>query len=343
MFFRKAIQAEDQATFFGQLSSHLKAGVPVGEALACIAEDAPRPAVRKLAAIIGGDLAKGTSIDVALKRQDELLGPVIAERLVAINTDSLEQVSNEIAEFLTKRAGIDQRIAYLNSWQKLTLVVAALMTFIILVFVAPAFKEVFASFGGELPAPTLFIIEVSDFVGEGWWIILLLWGGTLIANRRIPAVARAIGGLSLRLPGIGRKQRMVAAALVMDSAAFLAHRGMGSADAMRCAAGALDNANLRASWEQVAGKLDGGVSLADALQTSGIAPRSLVAHARAVPDASVSSLDEIVAANRDSAAWFVAAYGQRSRQVVTVILGIFVALLVIGLYLPIFKLGSVVG
>lgn len=343
MFANKTIPSDELAFFFKQLSNHLKGGVSMDEALACIVEESTPKMVRWLAVALAADLLGGVTIEAAFSKQAERFGPVIARRIAAAPPGSIEQTSADIAEFLRRRTGLDERITYLDAWQKLTVVIAVLVTSLIVVFVAPAFAETFRSFGGDLPEPTRLVFALSEIIADWWWVLLLIGVAFLVARQRVPAVALAWGKLALALPGVGRKTAFVGAAMVVDAAAFLAHQGIGAGDSVRCAAASLRNARLSQLWNEVAAKLDAGKSWAEALSNSAAAPRSLVAHCKTMPDASLANLQSIVDANREVASEFVAGYGQKSRRVVSVALGVLIGFLLISLYLPIFKLGAVVG
>lgn len=337
------LSGAELAPFFAQLALHLRAGVAAGEALKCIADEATQPRIRRLATAMHATLASGTPATVAFEQQAGRFGAVIAGRLKQAQSDEdFAAATADIATFLDQRKTLDQRIAYLSAWERLTAIVAVVLLGGILVFVIPSFKEVFSSFGSELPALTQMIVGCSDLVVAYWYLLLLAWAGIHFGRKRVAAFAVAWDGLFLGLPMIGRRQKIVAAAMLADSTLFLERSGIPVAEAMRCALADVDNAALRKGWQAGAAALETGATWESALTASGVAPLSLLAHARRMPDQTPAALAGVVAANREAASAFVSGYSGWISRTFSILLGIFIALLVIGMYLPIFKLGSVV-
>ena len=319
------------------LAEHLKGGVAPAEALACIAEDSPyrvhRKLVRSLAAAIGG----GASLRDAMLKQADAFGPATIKYLELHRDGDLAQDCKALADFFAQRRTLDERVFYLNAFQTLTVWVVLLVMAFILVFVIPAFKEVFLSFGADLPSLTLFIITLSDAAIYGGWILIPLW----IFRRRIrtalPKLAVALDRIPLLLPAARRKQSLVVASGVLDTLAFLEQQGCAPVEALRVAGASISNAALRQGWQQVIRAVEAGQPWAEAMAGAPVVPRSIRAQCK------IASLAAVAERNRELANIAVGLYGTRSSAVVSIVLGVFIGLIIIGMYLPIFKLGSVVG
>jgi type IV pilus assembly protein PilC len=340
MFFPRQLPNPELAGFFHLLAIHTSAGLPAKTAFACLAQELPTGRSRRLASRIHARLQNGQALDAALALE-RCWGPVTKLHLQGVSDDALAVRARALADFLARRNGLDERIAYLNAWQKATLFIAFMLASTIMIFVIPAFKEVFASFGGELPALTQFIIAISDLFVESWYLVLAAWLLYRLARKFIPRLDRALGLAVLKLPAVGRKQRIVASAGVLDAAAFLESQGHDSANSIRCAATTLRNPSQRHDWLAVAAKVESGESVGRILGSATVVPLSVASHAALSGEGSLTQLRPVVDSCREMAVEFVRLYAEKSRLVSTITLSVLLGLLIIGVYLPIFKLGSV--
>lgn len=321
--------------FFDLLATHLEGGMTPAEALACIAEDSPERAHRRLAKRLSGQLGQA-SLREALTRQGTLLPPVVVRYLGTCADADLAAGLRELAAYCATRRTLDERYVHLNGIQRATVWLCAAMFFGIMILVVPVFKDVFSGFGSDLPAFTRGIIAVSDFVLDGGWLLLVLFALRRPISRRFPTVAQVVDRALMVWPGVRRKQSLVATSMVLDGALFLEKHGVARGDAVATAAAGLDNAWLRLTWEKLARALAGGASWPDSLRGADAVPRSVRGHA-------AGDIAGVAEKTRELATTSVAIYAERSSLLVYVVVGIVIAIMVVGMYLPIFKLGSAVG
>jgi type IV pilus assembly protein PilC len=323
------------APFFDMLATHLEGGVAPPEALACMAEDAPLRALRKLAARLGVRLEKESLRD-ALANEPVVASPVVARYLKDCPEDRLPAALREISRFYEQRRALDERYVYLTTIQKTTAWLTVIVFLGVMVLVVPAFKEVFSSFGADLPALTLWIVTVSDVVVGGGWVIFVLFLFRHVIFRRVPPAERWLDRVFMRLPGAQRKQMVVAASTALDGASFLERNGVPRDEALRLGAQSVGNSYLRHGWEKLAATMAAGTPWGECLRSSAVVPRSVKAQGGLPWGDAADKTRKLASAT-------VAIYGERSSAAAYIVVGVVVGLLVIGLYLPIFQLGSVVG
>jgi type IV pilus assembly protein PilC len=228
------------------------------------------------------------------------------------------------------------------------LIVAAVITTVIMIFVIPAFKDVFANFGADLPAPTLIVIAMSDFFVKYWYAIFGIIGGAIYfflqAWKRSPAVQTWMDRTLLKVPVFGDLVRKATIARWTRTLATMFAAGVPLVEALDSVGGASGNAVYAEATKRIQGQVATGTSLTSAMHDAGVFP-SMVTQMVSIGeesgslDAMLSKVAEFFEQEVDDA---VASLSSLLEPIIIVVLGTLIGGIVIAMYLPIFKLGSVV-
>ena len=228
------------------------------------------------------------------------------------------------------------------------IVVAFVVLAVIMIFVIPAFKDVFSSFGADLPAPTLVVIALSEFFVKYWWLIFsVLGGGTYFfiqSWRRSVRMQKFMDRLLLRVPVFGELVRKSSVARWTRTLSTMFAAGVPLVEALDSVGGASGNAVYAEATEQIQKDVSTGSALTTAMQTTGVFP-TMVIQMCAIGEES-GSLDQMLgkAAEfyEDEIDEAVKGLSSLMEPFIIVILGVLVGGIVVSMYLPIFKLGAVV-
>ena len=176
----KKISEKDIALFTRQLATMMKAGVPLLQAFDITARGHGNPSVAKLLTDIRSDVETGSSLNAAFRKHPLYFDALFCNLIAAAEQAGiLETLLDRLAEYKEKTLAIKAKIKSAMFYPTAVLVVAAVITAVIMIFVIPAFKDVFANFGADLPAPTVMVIAMSDFFVKYWYVLLFIVGGGL--------------------------------------------------------------------------------------------------------------------------------------------------------------------
>ena len=204
----KSIKPKDIAIFTRQLATMMKAGVPLLQSFDIVGRGNANPSVAKLLNDIRSDVETGTSLSSAFRKFPKYFDNLYCNLVEAGEAAGiLEELLDRLATYMEKTEAIKSKIKSALMYPTSVVVVAFVVVAIIMIFVIPAFKQVFTSFGADLPAPTLFVMAVSEFFVAYWWLIFGVIGGGLYfffqAWKRNERVQRVMDRLLLRIPIFG--------------------------------------------------------------------------------------------------------------------------------------------
>jgi type IV pilus assembly protein PilC len=228
------------------------------------------------------------------------------------------------------------------------IVVAFIITAIIMIFVIPAFKGVFKSFGADLPAPTLLVIAISDFFVAYWWVIFGAIGGGLYAFleswKRSEKVQMAMDRLLLRVPVFGDIVRKSVIARWTRTLSTMFAAGVPLVESLESVGGAAGNNVYKVATRQIQSEVSTGTSLTSAMQNANLFPNMVtqmvaIGEESGALDSMLSKVADFFEAEVDDA---VEAMSSLMEPVIMVVLGTLIGGMVVAMYLPIFKLGTVV-
>ena len=208
MRFGKSIKPKDLAIFTRQLATMMKAGVPLLQAFDIVGRGNPNPSVTKLLHDIRSDVETGTSLSVAFRKYPLYFDNLYCNLIEAGESAGiLDQLLDRLAVYMEKTEAIKSKIKSALMYPISVLIVAFVVTAVIMIFVVPAFKEVFSNFGADLPGPTLVVIAISEIFVSYWWLIFGGIGGGFYffmqAWRRNEKMQHVMDRIMLKMPIFG--------------------------------------------------------------------------------------------------------------------------------------------
>ena len=343
------ITPKDIALVTRQIATMLMAGVPLIQSIEMIGTGATNKSVGKLMETIGDEVKAGGTLSDALRKHPRYFDDLYCD-LVASGEQSgaLDKIFDRVALYKEKSEALKSKIKKAMFYPIAVLVVALIVTSILLIFVVPQFQDIFAGFGAELPAFTLMVIGISEFMQEYWWMMLIALVGfgyaykeALLKSKKLrDANDRAI----LRLPVIGMILNKAAVARYARTLSTTFAAGVPLVDALDSAAGASGNAVYRYAILDIKAEVSSGNQMNWAMRNSKIFP-DMVIQMVAIGEES-GSLDGMLAkvANIYEQEVDDAVDGLSSllEPLIMAVLGVLVGGLIIAMYLPIFQLGSVI-
>ena len=345
----KKITYKDISLFTRQLATMMKAGVPLLQSFDIVAKGHANPSVSKLIQDIRSDVETGTSLNQAFRKFPLYFDPLFCN-LVGAGEQAgiLEDLLTRLAIYKEKTIAIKGKIKSALFYPISILVVAFVVTAVIMIWVVPAFKEVFKSFGADLPTPTLVVMAISDFFVKWWYLIFGgIFGGLYLffqAWRRSPNVQRAMDRLLLRAPIFGAVIRKATIARWTRTLATMFAAGVPLVESLDSVGGASGNIVYLDATKKIQAEVSTGTSLTVAMQNAEVFPNMVtqmvsIGEESGSLDAMLGKVADFYEQEVDEA---VESLSSLMEPLIMVILGIIIGGLVIAMYLPIFKLGAVV-
>ncbi|RQP23218.1 type II secretion system F family protein [Piscinibacter terrae] len=344
-----SIKQKDIAIFTRQLATMMKAGVPLIQAFDIVARGSTNPRVTKLLTDIRSDVETGTSLSSSFRKHPLYFDALYCNLVEAGEAGGiLEQLLDRLAIYQEKTMAIKNKIKSALIYPVAVLVVAFVVLAVIMIFVIPAFKDVFTSFGADLPAPTLFVIGMSEFFVKFWYLIFgVLIGGTYFfmqSWRRSEKMQKAMDRLLLKIPVFGDLVYKSTVARWTRTLSTMFAAGVPLVEALDSVGGASGNAVFAEATEQIQKDVSTGSALTTSMQTTGVFP-TMVLQMCAIGEES-GSLDAMLgkAAEfyEDEVDEAVKGLSSLMEPFIIVVLGVLIGGIVVSMYLPIFKLGAVV-
>jgi type IV pilus assembly protein PilC len=344
-----SIKQKDIAIFTRQLATMMKAGVPLIQAFDIVARGSTNPRVTKLLTDIRSDVETGTSLSAAFRKHPLYFDALYCNLVEAGEAGGiLEALLDRLAIYQEKTMALKNKIKSALIYPVAVMVVAFVVLAVIMIFVIPAFKDVFSSFGADLPAPTLFVIAMSEFFVKFWYLIFgFLIGGIyffLQSWRRSEKMQKAMDRLLLKVPVFGDLVYKSTVARWTRTLSTMFAAGVPLVEALDSVGGASGNAVFAEATEQIQKDVSTGSALTTSMQTTGVFP-TMVLQMCAIGEES-GSLDQMLgkAAEfyEDEVDEAVKGLSSLMEPFIIVILGVLIGGIVVSMYLPIFKIGSVV-
>ncbi|MCU6499684.1 type II secretion system F family protein [Rugamonas sp. A1-17] len=345
----KKITDKDISLFTRQLATMMKAGVPLLQSFDIVGKGHANPSVSKLVMDLRADIETGTSLNQAFRKFPLYFDPLFCN-LVGAGEQAgiLEDLLTRLAIYKEKTLAMKAKIKSALMYPVSILAVAFIVTAVIMIWVVPAFKEVFKSFGANLPAPTLFVMALSEFFVTWWYLI---FGGLFAAIyfffrawQRSLQMQRFMDRLLLRLPVFGDVIRKATIARWTRTLATMFAAGVPLVESLDSVGGAAGNAVYLDATRKIQNEVSTGTSLTVAMQSADVFP-NMVTQMVAIGEES-GSLDAMLGKVADfyeeEVDEAVASLSSLMEPAIMVILGVLIGGLVVAMYLPIFKLGSVV-
>ncbi|SMB25119.1 Type IV pilus assembly protein TapC [Sterolibacterium denitrificans] len=341
---------KDITLFTRQLATMMKAGVPLLQAFEIVSKGASNPAVGKLLGSIKADVETGSSLNAAFRKHPLYFDSLFCN-LVGAGEQAgiLDSLLDRLATYKEKILAIKSKIKSALFYPIAIIIVAFVIVAVIMIFVIPAFKEVFSNFGADLPAPTMILISISDFFVEYWYLIFGSIIGALYAFfaawQRSKTVQIAMDRLMLRLPVFGDLVRKATVARWTRTLSTMFAAGVPLVEALDSVGGASGNHVYVVATQEIKHEVSTGQSLTVAMQNTELFS-SMVIQMVAIGeesgqlDSMLSKVADFFEAEVDDA---VDALSSLMEPIIMVVLGGLIGGMVVAMYLPIFKLGGVVG
>ena len=345
----KAITAKDITLFTRQLAVMMKAGVPLLQAFDIVGKGHSNPSVARLLLDIKTDVETGSSLQQAFLKFPLYFDALYCNLIGAGEAAGiLDALLERLATYMEKTQALKSKIKSALFYPISIIVVAFLITAVIMIFVIPAFKELFEGFGAKLPTPTLVLMNISDIFVTYWYLIFGGIGGGLYAFfyfwKRSKKMQDTMDMLLLKLPIFGELIRKATIARWTRTLATMFAAGVPLVESLDSVAGAAGNAVYFNATKVIQREVSTGSGLTVAMQNTGIFP-SMVLQMCAIGeeagslDAMLSKVADFYEAEVDDA---VAAISSLMEPVIMVVLGTLIGGMVIAMYLPIFKMGEVI-
>jgi type IV pilus assembly protein PilC len=339
----------DIAVFSRQLATMLAAGIPLVQAFEIVGAGHEKPAMQKLILDVKADVEGGTSLHEALGKHPLYFDDLYVNLVEAgEQAGALESLLDKIATYKEKTEALKKKVKKALFYPAAVMVVALLVTIVLLVFVIPQFEALYKGFGANLPAFTQFVIHISQIVQHDGFFIAMVVGGIgwtfFYFKKRSRAMREFLDRLILRFPIIGPILNKAAIARYARTLSTMFAAGVPLVEALESVAGATGNIVYENAVNKMRDEVSTGQRLQRAMENTGLFP-NMVNQMIAVGEES-GSLDEMSGkvatfyeAEVDNA---VDAMSSLLEPLIMLILGVLVGGLVIAMYLPIFKLASVV-
>jgi len=345
----RAIKQKDIAIFTRQLATMMKAGVPLLQSFDIVARGSTNPRMTKLLNDIRNDVETGTSLSSAFRKHPLHFDSLYCNLVEAGEAGGiLEALLDRLAIYQEKTMAIKSKIKSALMYPVAVIIVAFIVLTVIMIFVIPAFEDVFKSFGGELPAPTQAVIWMSKFFVTWWWAIFgLLFGGGyffLESWKRSEKMQMGMDRLLLRIPIFGDLINKSVIARWTRTLSTMFAAGVPLVEALDSVGGASGNKVYALATEQIQKDVSTGSALTTSMTSTGVFP-TMVLQMASIGEES-GSLDHMLgkAAEfyEDEVDEMVKGLSSLMEPFIIVILGTLIGGIVVSMYLPIFKLGSVV-
>lgn len=341
---------KDITLFTRQLATMMKAGVPLLQSFDIVGKGHSNPAVSKLLGDIKADVETGSSLSASFRKYPLYFDNLFCNLIGAgEQAGILDTLLDRLATYKEKIQAIKSKIKSALTYPISILVVAFIITSIIMIFVIPAFKELFSGFGADLPGPTLVVMAISDIFVEWWWAIFGSMGFAIwfffYTWKRSEKMQATMDRLLLKMPIFGELIRKATIARFARTLSTMFSAGVPLVEALDSVAGAAGNRVYSDATKKIQSEISTGTSLTVAMQNAQVFPNMVlqmtaIGEESGALDSMLSKVADFYEGEVDDA---VAAISSLMEPVIMVVLGTLIGGLVIAMYMPIFKMGEVVG
>ena len=346
---RNRIKPAHVALFTRQFATMMKAGIPLVQSFDIVIQGLDHPKMSLITTTIRAEIAAGNSFAESLRRYPRVFDTLYCNLIeVGESSGSLEVMLDRLATFKEKTEALKSKIRKAMNYPIAIILVALLSSGIMHIEVVPALAETFSSFGTELPAFTLFVVALSDWVTAYWWQSLLGAGIVLIllkeALLRFKALRQLVDRLLLRLPIVGSIIKAACYARFSRTLSTLYAAGVPLVDALDSVAGAAGSHVFEQAINRISTDVANGQSLHSAISSTELFP-TMISQMASIGEESGSletMLERCATHFETEVDDAVDSLTSLLEPAIIVVIGILVGGLVIAMYLPIFQLGSVI-
>ncbi|HGG8260326.1 TPA: type 4 pilus assembly protein PilG [Neisseria meningitidis] len=347
---KRKITQEDITVFTRQLSTMIKAGLPLMQAFEIVAHGHGNPSMTEMLMEIRGEVEQGSSLSRAFSNHPKYFDRFYCNLVAAGETGGvLESLLDKLAIYKEKTQAIRKKVKTALTYPVSVIAVAIGLVFVMMIFVLPAFKEVYANMGAELPPLTQTVMDMSDFFVSYGWMVLIALGfaiyGFLKLKARSIKIQRRMDAILLRMPIFGDIVRKGTIARWGRTTATLIAAGVPLVDVLDSTAGAAGNLIYEEATREIRTRVIQGLSMTSGMRATELFPNMMLQMSSIGEES--GSLDDML----NKAAEFYEdevdnAVGRLSAMmepIIIVILGLVIGTLLVAMYLPLFNLGNVVA
>jgi len=345
----KTISARDIAAFSRQLATMMQSGVPLVMAFEIIAGGQKNPRMKNMLDDIRVSVEGGSTLHEALAKHPLQFDPLYLNLVRAgEGAGVLDTVLNTIANYKENIETLKGKIKKALFYPAIVIAVALLVSSILLIFVIPQFEEVFRGFGADLPAFTQMLVSMSNFMVNWWWALLLVVLATIIVfvqlKKRSKAFAHLLDRATLKVPVIGEVMKNAAIARFARTLAVTFKAGVPLVEALDTVAGATGNIVYEKAVHQIRDDVAVGYQLNTAMRQVDVFPHMVIQMAAIGEEAGAldTMLVKVAEFYEQEVNNAVDALSSMLEPLIMVFIGVVVGGMVIGMYLPIFKLAGTV-
>lgn len=345
----KPITAGDICIFARQMTTMMESGVPLIQSFEIVSEGQENPSMQELILTIKGDIEAGGTFADALRRHPKHFDTLFCNLVEAgEQAGILESLLNKVASYKEKTETMKKKIKKALTYPIAILIVAFVITAILMIFVVPVFADLFTGFGADLPAPTQFVVMLSNLFVNYWYIIFgsVFAAGFLFkqANSRSVAFNHAMQRFALKIPVVGDILSKSSVARFARTLSTMFAAGTPLVEAMESVAGATGHIVYSEAVLKMRDEISTGTALATSMRETGVWPNMVVQMVQIGEES--GAIDKMLAKVADfyeeEVDGLIDALSSLMEPMIMAFLGVVIGGLVVAMYLPIFKMGSVI-
>jgi type IV pilus assembly protein PilC len=349
VLFKQKVKTKEIVIFVRQFATMINAGLPLVQCLEILGNQQGNSEFKRIITTIRQDVEGGSTFADALKKHPQVFDELFVNLVAAGELGGvLDIILNRLALHMEKAEAIKAKVKSAMVYPIIVVCVAVVVIAVLMIFVIPTFSEMFISFGGTLPAPTQIVISMSNFFRGYWWVMLIIIIAATAAFRyalKVPRIRYQIDKTFLKLPLFGPLLRRVAVAKFSRTLSTMISSGVPIMDGLEITSKSSGNMVIEEGIRNVRQAISEGKPMADPLEATGLFP-GMVVQMVSVGEAT-GALDNMLAKIADfydeEVDASVAALTASLEPMLMVFLGGTIGFLVVAMYLPIFKMGAVVG
>ncbi len=345
----RKVTDKDMTFFTRQMATMLRSGVPLLQSFEIIARGHSNPRFSRLMMDIKNKVEAGSSLSAAFREHPAYFDNLYCNLVSAGETAGiLEGILDRLATYKEKILAIKSKIKKALFYPAAVITVAVVVTCVIMIWVIPAFKQVFTSFGADLPAPTLIVMAISDFFVTYWWAMFIIVAGSIAGIiflfKRSAAFRMGFDRLILKVPIIGPIVEKATIARWTRTLSTMFAAGVPLVESLDAVGGASGNALYAAGTKKIQTDVSTGTSLTNAMMNTKLFPNMVlqmtqIGEESGALDGMLGKIADFYEREVDDA---VDALSSLLEPIIIVFLGVVIGGLVVAMYLPIFKLGAVI-
>jgi type IV pilus assembly protein PilC len=349
ILFKKKVKTKELVVFVRQFATMINAGLPLVQCLEILGNQQGNAEFKRIITTIRQDVEGGSTFADSLKKHPQVFDELFVNLVAAGELGGvLDVILNRLAVHMEKAEAIKGKVKSAMVYPIIVLCVAVVVVSVLMIFVIPTFKEMFTSFGGTLPAPTQLVISMSNFFRGYWWVMIIIIVGLVVAYRyarKMPKTRYHMDKIFLKLPLFGPLLRKVAVAKFARTLSTMISSGVPIMDGLEITSKSSGNMVIEEGIKNVRQAISEGKPMAEPLEATGLFPGMVVqmvsvGEATGALDNMLSKIADFYDEEVDAA---VSALTASLEPMLMVFLGGTIGFLVVAMYLPIFKMGAVVG